>query len=202
MNTSKTTPTQQHKKNTHGPYNFFLITISTSRAEKYGSGNGNGNQNMENDGDYENYNNLAKPEDTDDISGQVMRDIITQNGHHVVKYSLISDELNEIQSTISSAANTNTDIIITSGGTGLASRDVTIESIAPMLDKQMPGFGELFRHKSIRQIGTSVILTRAIAGVIKNKAIFCLPGSPNAARLALEEIIIPEAGHIVKHTKE
>ena len=191
MNKSEISPTQQHKKNTHGPYSFFLVTISTSRAEKY--------RNMENDTNYE---NVAKPEDADDISGQVMRDIITQNGHHVVKYSLISDELNEIQNTIGSATNTNADIIITSGGTGLASRDVTIESIAPMLDKQMPGFGELFRHKSIRQIGTSMILTRAIAGVIKNKAIFCLPGSPNAVRLALEEIIIPEAGHIVKHTKE
>ena len=188
MNTSEISPTQQHKKNNHGPYNFFLITISTSRAEKCGSESGS--------------ENFSKPEDTDDISGQVMHDIITKNGHHVVKYSLISDELDEIQDTIISATNTNSDVIITSGGTGLASRDVTIESVTPMLDKQMPGFGELFRHKSIRQIGTSVILTRAIAGVIKNKAIFCLPGSPNAARLALEEIIMPEAGHIVKHTRE
>ena len=186
MNTSTTNSTHQHKKNTHGPYNFFLVTISTSRAEKYNKENGN----------------VANPEDADDMSGQVMRDIITQNGHRVVKYSLISDELDQIQDIVRSATETDTDIIITSGGTGLASRDVTIESIAPMLDKEMPGFGELFRHKSIQQIGTSVILTRAIAGVIKNKAIFCLPGSPNAVRLALDEIIIPEAGHIVKHTKE
>ncbi len=200
MNSSKTSPTQQHKKSVHGPYKFFIVTISTSRAEKYRDLNRN--RNMENDTNYENDTNFAKPEDTDDVSGQVMRDIITQNGHHVVKYSLISDELNEIRNTIGSAINTDADMIITSGGTGLASRDVTIESIAPMLDKQMPGFGELFRHKSILQIGTSVILTRAIAGVIKNKAIFCLPGSPNAVRLALEEIIMPEAGHIVKHTKE
>ena len=186
-NTINTTnSTHQHKKNTHGPYNFFLVTISTSRAEKYGGGDGT----------------VANPEDADDMSGQVMRDIITQNGHRVVKYSLISDELDEIQDVVRSAIDTDADIIITSGGTGLASRDVTIESITPMLDKEMPGFGELFRHKSIRQIGTSVILTRAIAGVIKNKAIFCLPGSPNAVRLALEEIIIPETGHIVKHTKE
>lgn len=200
MNTSETSSTQQHKKNEHGPYNFFLVTISTSRAVKYR--NGSRNRNVENDTDYDKYENVATPKDTDDISGQVMHDIITQNGHHVVKYSLISDELNEIQNTIMSAANTNADIIITSGGTGLASRDVTIESVIPMLDKQMPGFGELFRHKSIQEIGTSVMLTRAIAGVIKNKAIFCLPGSPNAARLALDEIIMPEAGHIVKHTKE
>ena len=185
MNTSTTNSTHQHKKNTHGPYNFFLVTISTSRAEKYG---GDGT--------------VANPEDADDMSGQVMRDIITQNGHHIVKYSLISDEVNEIQDAVRSAIDTDADIIITSGGTGLASRDVTIESITPMLDKEMPGFGELFRYKSIQQIGASVILTRAIAGVIKNKAIFCLPGSPNAVRLALDEIIIPEAGHIVKHTKE
>ena len=164
------------------------MTISTSRAEKYGKSNANGN--------------VAEPEDADDRSGQIMRDIIAQNGHNVVKYSLISDELDQIQNVVRSATETDADIIITSGGTGLASRDVTIESITPMLDKEMPGFGELFRNKSIRQIGTSVILTRAIAGVVENKAIFCLPGSPNAVRLALEEIIIPETGHIVKHTKE
>ena len=184
--TSDTNSTHQHKKDTNGPYNFFLVTISTSRAEKYGNANGN----------------VAEPEDADDRSGQVMRDIITQNGHQVVKYSLISDELDQIQNVVRSATETDADIIITSGGTGLASRDVTIESITPMLDKEMPGFGELFRNKSIREIGTSVILTRAIAGVVENKAIFCLPGSPNAVRLALEEIIIPETGHIVKHTKE
>ncbi|MGP8320257.1 MAG: MogA/MoaB family molybdenum cofactor biosynthesis protein [Methanosarcinaceae archaeon] len=174
--------TDQHKKNTYGPYNFFLVTISTSRAGKY--------------------DDVTKPEDAGDISGQIMRDIITQNGHHVSNYSLISDEVNEIRDIVNFATNTDTNIIITSGGTGLASRDITIESIAPMLDREMPGFGELFRHKSVRQIGTSVILTRAIAGVIKNKVIFCLPGSPNAARLALEEIIIPETGHLVKHIKE
>ena len=184
-NNAKNT-THQHKKNTHGPYNFFLITISTSRAEKYGNGNGN----------------VTKPEDADDRSGQIMRDIIKKNGHNVVKYSLVSDEFDQIQNVVMSAIDTDADIIITSGGTGLASRDVTIESIAPMLDKEMPGFGELFRNLSIRQISTSVILTRAIAGVIKNKAIFCLPGSPNAVKLALDEIIIPETGHIVKHTKE
>ena len=186
--TSDTNSTHQHKKDTNGPYKFFIVTISTSRAEKYGKSNANGN--------------VAEPEDADDRSGQVMRDIITQNGHQVVKYSLISDELDQIQNVVRSATETDADIIITSGGTGLASRDVTIESITPMLDKEMPGFGELFRNKSIREIGTSVILTRAIAGVVENKAIFCLPGSPNAVRLALEEIIIPETGHIVKHTKE
>ena len=186
MNTSITNSTLQHKKNTHGPYNFFIVTISTSRAATYNKKN----------------KTVADPEDADDMSGQVMRDIITQNGHRIMKYSLISDELNEIQDVVRSAIDTDTDIIITSGGTGLASRDITIESITPMLNKEMPGFGELFRYKSIQQIGTSVILTRAIAGVIKNKAIFCLPGSPNAVRLALEDIIIPETGHVIKHTKE
>ena len=181
-----TTTTNQHKKNTHGPYNFFLVTISTSRAEKCKNEN----------------KTVTNPIDADDMSGQIMRDIINKSGHNVVQYSLISDELDQIQNIIKSATETDTDIIITSGGTGLASRDVTIESIIPMLDKEMPGFGELFRHKSIKEIGTSVILTRAIAGVVKNKAIFCLPGSPNAVQLALEEIIIPETGHIVKHTKE
>lgn len=174
--------THQHKKDVRGPYNFVLITISTSRYLKYGS--------------------VATPETAEDVSGQVMRDIVVKNGHHVLQYMLISDDPESIKNAVRSAIDMGADIIVSSGGTGLTSQDVTIESVAPMFDKEISGFGELFRYKSIDEVGTAVILTRAVAGVIKNRAIFCLPGSPNAVRLALENIIVPEAGHIVKHIQE
>jgi len=165
-----------------GPYSFVLITISTSRYKKYGC--------------------APTPEDAEDLSGQVMRDMVLGNGHRILQYMLISDDAGKIKNAVNSAIDMDADIIITSGGTGLTSKDVTIESIAPLFDKEMPGFGELFRYRSIEQIGTAVILTRAAAGVVKKRAVFCLPGSPNAVKLALEEIIIPEVAHIVKHTQE
>ncbi|MBN2488380.1 MAG: MogA/MoaB family molybdenum cofactor biosynthesis protein [Methanosarcinaceae archaeon] len=174
--------TDQHKKDVRGPCNFVLITVSTSRFRKYGS--------------------VATPEAAEDVSGQVMHDIVARNGHNVLQYMLISDDPESIKNAVISAIDMGADIIVSSGGTGLTSQDVTIESIAPMFDKEMPGFGELFRYKSIDEVGTAVILTRAEAGIIKNRAIFCLPGSPNAVRLALESIIVPEAGHIVKHIQE
>ena len=170
---------QEHKKGTSGPYNFGLITISTSRFQKYGS--------------------VSMPEDAEDGSGSIMRDIIETNGHNVSKYMLVDDSTDAIKNSISSALESDVDIVITSGGTGLTPQDVTIESVSPMFEKDIPGFGELFRYKSIDQIGTAVILTRACAGVIDGKAVFCLPGSPNAVRLAVQDIIIPEAGHIVRH---
>ncbi len=115
------------------------------------------------------------------------------------KYSLVSDDKCSLTSTVNEAADSDVDIIITTGGTGLSKADVTIESITPLFEKKIPGFGELFRYKCIEQIGSSVILTRADAGTFKGKAIFCLPGSPSAVELALGEIIIPETGHIIKH---
>jgi molybdenum cofactor biosynthesis protein B len=107
-----------------------------------------------------------------------------------------------IKGAIHRALESDADVIITSGGTGLASKDVTIESVTPLFDKEIPGFGELFRFKSIGQIGSSVILSRAAAGLLKGKVIFCVPGSPNAVELALSEIILPETGHLVKHARQ
>jgi molybdenum cofactor biosynthesis protein B len=92
------------------------------------------------------------------------------------------------------------EVIISSGGTGLSPADVTIEALLPYIEKEMPGFGELFRLKSIDQIGNAMMLSRAIAGVARGKVLFCLPGSPNAVKLALE-LVMPELGHIIKHVK-
>jgi len=99
-------------------------------------------------------------------------------------------------------ASKNVDAVIITGGTGLSRRDVTVESITPMLQKELPGFGELFRKVSFDTIGSPAILSRAIAGTIKGKAIFCLPGSPNAVQTALEKLILPELGHIIRVSRE
>lgn len=171
-----------HKKEAKKFFSFALITISTSRYEKYG--------------------NPASPEDADDISGKNMKDLLEAAGHKISFYRLVSDEKTSITDAVFAALDSPADIIITSGGTGLAPKDITIESVTPLFEKEISGFGELFRYKSIEDIGTSVILTRAVAGVIKGKAVFCLPGSPNAVKLAISEIIIPESGHIVRHVKE
>ncbi|HDM36335.1 MAG TPA: molybdenum cofactor biosynthesis protein MoaB, partial [Candidatus Syntrophoarchaeum butanivorans] len=96
----------------------------------------------------------------------------------------------------------DTDVIITSGGTGLTSDDITIEAITPLFKKEIPGFGELFRRLSYDEIGGASMLTRAAAGVIEGKLVICLPGSPDAVRLALEKILLPELPHLMRHISE
>ncbi|AKB30841.1 Molybdenum cofactor biosynthesis protein MoaB [Methanosarcina siciliae HI350] len=171
-----------HKKNAKKSFSFALVTVSTSRYEKYGDS--------------------VSPDEAEDLSGKSMKELLEAAGNNVSFYRLVPDENNVLLDAISAALDSSADIVITSGGTGLAPKDLTIESVTPLFEKEIPGFGELFRYKSLEDIGTSVILTRAVAGVIKGKAVFCLPGSPNAVKLALSEIIIPEAGHVVKHVKE
>ena len=171
-----------HKKDTRKSYSFAIITISTSRYEKYGDS--------------------ISPDEAEDLSGKAMKELLEAAGNNVSFYRLVSDEKNAIHDAVFAALGSSADLVITSGGTGLAPKDLTIESVAPLFEKEIPGFGELFRYKSLEEIGTSVILTRASAGVIKGKAVFCLPGSPNAVKLALSKIIIPEAGHIVRHVRE
>jgi molybdenum cofactor biosynthesis protein B len=173
--------THEHRKDARKSLGFYLISISTSRFAKYGS--------------------ARSPEDAEDISGELMVELVKKNGHHVLGYELVSDESSDIKKAVLDALQKEADIIVTTGGTGLTPTDVTVESLVPMFEKQMPGFGELFRYKSIEQIGSAVILTRAAAGIIRDKAIFCLPGSPGAVELALSEIILPEAGHVVKHIR-
>ncbi|HEX59633.1 MAG TPA: MogA/MoaB family molybdenum cofactor biosynthesis protein, partial [Methanomicrobia archaeon] len=133
----------------------------------------------------------------------IARKLLEESGHEVVFYDIIPDDFTKIQESVKMLFQaSDVDFIVTTGGTGLTKRDVTIEAVSPLLEKVLPGFGELFRLKSYEQVGTAAILSRAVAGVAAGKAIFCLPGSPDAVRLALSEIIIPEAPHIVKHARE
>ncbi len=97
-----------------------------------------------------------------------------------------------------SLPNKELQVIITSGGTGVSHRDITVETISPILEKKLDGFGELFRSLSYQEIGTTSIMSRAIAGVVGGKVILCLPGSPEAAKLAMDKVILPEIGHLVR----
>lgn len=99
-------------------------------------------------------------------------------------------------------SNESVDAVVASGGTGITQSDITIEAIRPLFEKELPGFGELLRKISYEKIGSPAVMTRATAGIVKGKAIFCIPGSPQAVETALKHLILPEVGHIVKHARE
>lgn len=113
-------------------------------------------------------------------------------------YMIVKDELTAIQSTVQQWLTGDVDVIVTTGGTGIAPRDVTIEAVTPLLDKEIEGFGELFRYLSFTEdVGTRSLLSRAVAGTAKRTLIFCLPGSTGAVKLALNRLILPELTHLV-----
>ena len=135
----------------------------------------------------------------DDESGKLILQSLQENNHQVISYCILKNEADSIRKKIDELLKEERlQVIITSGGTGVSRRDVTIEAICPILEKRLDGFGELFRSLTYREIGTSSIMSRAIAGVARGKVILCLPGSPEAANLAMEQIILPEIGHLVR----
>lgn len=126
----------------------------------------------------------------DDISGQTLQDCIRQAGHSVYTHDIVPDNQYQIRATVSNwIVDEQIQIIITTGGTGVTGRDGTPEAIAPLLDKQLDGFGEIFRMLSYNEIKTSTIQSRALAGVANATYIFCLPGSSSACRTAWEQLI-------------
>ena len=133
-----------------------------------------------------------------DTSGRAIIDLLAGAGIEVTHYSIIPDDLDRIRSEVYVALSRANCIIFT-GGTGLTRDDRTIEAVAPLLEKEIAGFGELFRLKSYEEIGPAAILSGAIAGVIDGRAVFCIPGSTKAVMLAARDIIIPEIRHILTH---
>jgi len=134
-----------------------------------------------------------------DSSGQLIRELLAKAGHEVVGSRIVKDEPSEVQAVIREVCNDQAvQVAIATGGTGITSRDSTFEAIEALLEKRLPGFGELFRMLSYEEIGAAAMLSRAQAGVRQGRIIFSLPGSPNACRLALEKLIIPELGHLVR----
>jgi molybdenum cofactor biosynthesis protein B len=149
------------------------------------------------------YQQSKKGEQVEDVSGDLIESLLEKARHTTVFRKLIPDDKALIEDGVRQAlASPDLDAAIFCGGTGVAPSDITIETVSPFLEKVLPGFGEVFRRFSFDKIGSSTILSRAIAGVAKGKAFFCIPGSPDAVRVCLKKLILPEAGHIVKHARE
>lgn len=136
-----------------------------------------------------------------DTSGKAIERILQEKQIPVTYYAIVPDHIENIRDAWF-AAMKKANCIIFNGGTGLTYDDCTIEAILPLLDKKIDGFGEFFRMKSIQQIGTASMLSRAVAGISNGKAVFCIPGSTPAVTLATTELIIPEIDHILSHANK
>jgi molybdopterin adenylyltransferase len=130
-----------------------------------------------------------------DESGGLIRQMLEQAGHTVAHHEIVPDSPERIRQTLTENLPLLDGIIIT-GGTGIAARDSTIEAVKPLLSKELEGFGELFRMLSYQAVGSAAFLSRALAGTSDGKIVVALPGSPDACRLALEKLLIPELGHM------
>jgi len=172
---------RKHKAEAPKTLGFAVITVSSSR-----------------------FNRQKLVSKVEDPSGDLTVQLVEKAGHKVVLRSLVPDDRVMIGKAVSKALGSHdVDVVVTCGGTGIALSDVTIETVRPLLVKTLPGFGEIFRRLSFDEIGSAAIMSRALAGASDGgKAVFCLPGSPNAVRLCVERLILPEAGHIVKHARE
>jgi molybdenum cofactor biosynthesis protein B len=133
-----------------------------------------------------------------DETGEVIRTALEWEGHTVNGFRLIKDEPEAIRAAADEAAAGGARALIFNGGTGISSRDSTIETLRKLFEKELPGFGELFRHLSFQEIGSPAMMSRAVAGTYRGMIVFALPGSPQGARLAMEELILPELGHAVR----
>lgn len=168
---------REHKKQAPQSVNGAVITLSDSKYRDF----------------LNNENN--------DVSGNLIKDALAEK-NKVIFYSIIPDDADMLLSTIDHIiGTTDVDIIITTGGTGIGKRDITIETLKTIFQKELNGFGEIFRYESYKELGTGAILSRATAGVYNGKLIVSMPGSPNAVNLGLK-IILPELGHLVKHLKD
>ena len=133
----------------------------------------------------------------EDETGRIAVSLIEADGHRVVRHTIVTNNEEKIRAEIEKMLfDEAIKVIVTSGGTGIGTKDRTIAAVAPLLEKEMPGFGELFRKLSYDEIGGAAIMSRATAGIAHSKLIFCLPGSRNAVKVALGKIILPNIGHM------
>jgi molybdenum cofactor biosynthesis protein B len=166
-----------HRKNAPRHLRVAVLTISDSRAAALKQGK------------------------DEDISGKLIERRLRAAGHSSTRL-IVPDDAKQIRAVVRKfIADRKIDAVITAGGTGITSRDVTIEALRPLFEKELPGFGELLRRIGYERVGGPAFLTRATAGLIKRKPVFCLPGAPNAAEVAMD-LILPELGHLIKHARE
>jgi len=138
-----------------------------------------------------------------DTSGRAIADLLTAAGHAVTGRAIVKDDARDVRSIIDQQlASEHVDVVITTGGTGITSRDSTYEAIAALLEKQLDGFGELFRMLSYDEIGAAAMMSRATAGLVRGRIVVALPGSENAVRLAMEKLVIPELPHLVQQARK
>lgn len=138
-----------------------------------------------------------------DTSGRAIADLLTAAGHRVAARSIVKDDHTAVRDAIGRAlASPDNDVVITTGGTGITSRDGTFEVVSELLDKRLDGFGELFRMISFQDIGSAAMMSRATAGLARGRILVALPGSENAVRLAMERLLLPELGHLVQQARK
>ncbi len=151
----------------HGPVTVALVTVSDTRTP-----------------------------DTDE-NGRYMQEQFRTRGHVVAGYRIVRDEPDQVEAVLEEMiVLPGVQLVLFNGGTGIAPRDTTYDVIARKIEKVLPGFGEIFRMLSYQQVGAAAMLSRATAGVYRGRLVFCVPGSPKAVRLALEELILPELNHL------
>jgi molybdenum cofactor biosynthesis protein B len=161
-------PIEEHKDKSKTCANVAIITLSSSRSVD------------------------------DDQSGDIIQNLIEAGGHTVAIRKLITDSRNVLRASLRELARQkDINVIITNGGTGLAASDITVETVRGMLEKEIPGFNSLFMLLSYPAAKSAAMLSRALAGTINKKLVFCLPGSPRACKLATESLILPELGHML-----
>ncbi|RMF89059.1 MAG: MogA/MoaB family molybdenum cofactor biosynthesis protein [Methanobacteriota archaeon] len=174
--------TEAHKKGSPGKVRIAVITISDSKYAYHWTG--------------------KKGVENEDVSGRKIISMIEEAGHELAYYTIVPDHGGMILEAVDHISEESSpDAIITTGGTGLGPRDVTIETLEPLFEKVITGFGEVFRAESAREIGHATMLSRATAGVYRGVVVFCLPGSPNACETGTK-LILEEISHIIKHLRE
>lgn len=134
-----------------------------------------------------------------DESGKAAKRFIKEKRHQVLTHKIVNNDKPLIQAVVKEMMqDPKIDVIITIGGTGISGRDLTVEAVSELMDKEIVGFGELFRNLSYQEIGETAMISRATAGTTSGKIVFCLPGSKNAVKLALDKLILPRLGHVIK----
>jgi molybdenum cofactor biosynthesis protein B len=159
---------EQHRRTAPTILGFAFITVSDTRTAK------------------------------DDVSGRTLADLVLGAGHRVEFSRIVPDDVAAIRRAAREALSLDVvDVVVLTGGTGFSPRDVTLDAVEPLLETRIDGFGELFRMLSWQQVGSAAMLSRAAAGLANSRAVFLLPGSTKAVALAMETLILPEAGHLL-----
>jgi molybdenum cofactor biosynthesis protein B len=140
--------------------------------------------------------------ETTDTSGRAIRELLAAAGHHVETAAIVRDDPDAVTAFVLEQIARQTQVVITTGGTGITSRDATYEAIDALLEKRLDGFGELFRMLSYQDIGPAAMMSRACAGLVRGTVLIALPGSEGAVRLALTKLVVPELAHLVQQASK